>query len=52
MDEHDVRASMLMKPLCSYAWIRETYGDALPDQHWLQHPRDLGRFAAPLEKRA
>ena len=52
MPVHEVRASMLMKPLCSYAWIRETYGDALPDQPWLQHPRDLGRFAAPLEKRA
>ena len=52
MPVHEVRASMLIKPLCSYAWIRETYGDALPDQPWLQHPRDLGRFAAPLEKLA
>ena len=31
MDGCGVRASMLMKPLCSYAMIRDTYGDALPD---------------------
>ena len=52
MDEHDVRASMLMKPLCSYAWIRETYGAALPDQPWLQQPRELARVRPALEKRA
>ena len=39
MDEHDVRAAMLMKPLCSYEWVRQTYGDALPDVPWLQQPR-------------
>ena len=35
------RACMLMKPLCSHAWIRETYGDALPDVSWLTRPRAL-----------
>ncbi len=34
MDEAEVRASMLMKELCSYEWVRATYGDALPDQPW------------------
>ncbi len=29
-----VRASMLMKELCSYPWVHETYGDALPDVAW------------------
>ncbi len=41
MSEHGVRAAMLMKPLCSYPWVRETYGDALPDQPWLLRPRPL-----------
>ena len=34
MAEADVRASMLMKELCSYPWVRDTYGDALPDVPW------------------
>ncbi len=34
MAEAEVRASMLMKELCSYPWVRETYGDALPDVAW------------------
>ena len=29
------RAAMLLKELCSYPWVRDTYGDALPDQPWL-----------------
>ena len=41
MSEHDVRAAMLMKSLCSYPWVRDTYGDALPDEPWLLHPRPL-----------
>ena len=41
MPEHGLRAAMLMKPLCSYAWVRETYGDALPQEAWLLHPRSL-----------
>ena len=36
---HDLRAAMLMKTLCSYPWVRDTYGDALPDEPWLQRPR-------------
>ncbi len=39
MPEHGLRAAMLMKPLCSYAWVRDTYGDALPQEDWLLHPR-------------
>jgi predicted GNAT superfamily acetyltransferase len=31
-----LRASMLMKDLCSHAWIAATYGDALPDVPWLR----------------
>ncbi|MEP6906838.1 MAG: GNAT family N-acetyltransferase [Pseudoxanthomonas sp.] len=34
MPDNDLRASMLMKELCSYAWVKQTYGDALPDQPW------------------
>ncbi|MEO6517683.1 MAG: GNAT family N-acetyltransferase [Pseudoxanthomonas sp.] len=34
MPDTDVRASMLMKELCSYPWVKETYGDTLPDQTW------------------
>jgi len=39
MDEADVRAAMLMKPLCSFGWVRETYGDALPQVPWITRPR-------------
>jgi predicted GNAT superfamily acetyltransferase len=41
MPEHDLRAAMLMKTLCSYPWVRDTYGDALPDAPWLQRPRAI-----------
>jgi len=41
MAEHDMRAAMLMKPLCSFAWVRDTYGDALPDEPWLTRPRSI-----------
>jgi len=34
-----IRASMLVKDLCSYAWVRETYGGTLPDEPWLGRPR-------------
>ena len=33
------RAAMLMKDLCSYAWVRDTYGASLPDAPWLPQPR-------------
>jgi predicted GNAT superfamily acetyltransferase len=34
-----IRASMLIKELCSYAWVHEHYGDQLPDAPWLTQPR-------------
>ncbi len=34
------RAAMLMKPLCSHAWIDETYGNTLPDVPWITPTRD------------
>lgn len=39
MDETGLRAAMLMKQLCSYPWVRETYGQALPDMPWITQPR-------------
>lgn len=41
-----VRAAMLMKELCSYAWVRDTYGDRLPDAPWVSQPR-AGADALP-----
>lgn len=35
-----VRASMLMKELCSYPWVRDTYGESLPEVPWT-HARSL-----------
>ena len=43
-----LRASMLLKELCSYPWVRETYGNALPALPWAQ-----GRvLAEPLTERS
>ena len=39
MDETGLRAAMLMKQLCSYPWVHETYGHALPDVPWITQPR-------------
>ena len=39
MEETGVRAAMLMKPLCSYVWVRDTYGNALPHEPWITQPR-------------
>lgn len=39
MDETGVRAAMLMKPLCSYPWVHETYGESLPKVPWVTQPR-------------
>lgn len=39
MPETATRAAMLMKPLCSYAWVRETYGSMLPEEPWITSPR-------------
>ena len=33
------RAAMLMKELCSYPWVRDTYGARLPDVPWVGAPR-------------
>jgi predicted GNAT superfamily acetyltransferase len=34
------RAAMLMKELCSYPWVHDTYGDHLPDVPWIATSRD------------
>lgn len=47
MPETGRRAAMLMKPLCSYEWVRDTYGDALPDVPWLIRPRVPAAEMAP-----
>lgn len=39
MADVDVRASMMLKDLCSYPWVRDTYGQALPDVPWITRPR-------------
>ncbi len=39
MPETGLRAAMLMKDLCSYPWVRETYGADLPDVPWLTASR-------------
>ena len=39
MEGTDVRASMLMKELCSYPWVRDTYGADLPDLPWTRGRR-------------
>ena len=41
-----IRAAMLMKDLCSYAWVRETYGDTLPAAPWMPMPRVQSRTLA------
>jgi hypothetical protein len=38
-DDAGRRAAMLMKELCSYPWIRDTYGARLPDEAWITQPR-------------
>ncbi|HSR64256.1 MAG TPA: GNAT family N-acetyltransferase [Xanthomonadaceae bacterium] len=42
------RAAMLMKELCSYPWVRETYGARLPAAPWVGAPR----HPASLDQRA
>ncbi len=39
MPETGLRAAMLMKDLCSYAWVRDTYGERLPQEPWVIAPR-------------
>lgn len=45
MHETERRVSLLSKELCSYPWVRETYGDALPDEPWLR--TRLGHAVSP-----
>lgn len=45
MPDVDVRTSMLLKDLCSYEWVHQTYGDNLPDVPWVGHTR------RPLQQR-
>ena len=40
------RAAMLMKDLCSYAWVRDTYGNALPSAPWMPMPRAQAQAVA------
>lgn len=40
MQENGRRASMLVKELCSYPFVRDTYAGRLPDEPWLA-PRPL-----------
>lgn len=42
MPENGLRASMLIKQLCSYEWVSHTYGHALPNVPWLRRPRHSG----------
>ena len=39
MPATEVRAAMLMKELCSFAWIHEAYGEALPKLPWIAQAR-------------
>ena len=42
MTETGLRAAMLMKDLCSHAWVHATYGERLPDVPWVSQPRNGG----------
>ena len=46
MPETGLRASMLMKHLCSYEWVRDTYGRDLPAEPWIHTPRAVSRARA------
>jgi hypothetical protein len=37
---------MLTKELCSYDWVREHYGESLPNASWLPQPRQAHRHSA------
>ena len=47
MEHVDVRASMLLKDLCSYQWVHDTYGAQLPDVPWVGHRREPLRAHRP-----
>lgn len=45
--ESGIRASMLTKDMrCSYDWVRQRYGDTLPDADWLVRPRNVAGAGA------
>jgi uncharacterized protein len=44
MQETGRHASMLVKEMCSYPFVRDTYGDSLPNESWLQM-RDVIKHA-------
>ena len=46
MPENGIRASMMAKDMCSYDWVRATYGDELPDEPWVSRPRVPAAVAA------
>ena len=40
-DASGPRASMQLKELCSYPWVKQTYGQALPEVPWIAAPRNV-----------
>ena len=42
MPDTGIRAAMLMKELCSHAWVDSTYGQSLPDVPWIAPARISG----------
>ncbi len=47
MPDVEVRACMLMKDMCSYQWVHDTYGDQLPDLPWVGRPRQPAQAQRP-----
>ena len=45
------RVSLLAKDLCSYPWVRDTYGEALPGETWLQSRLAAPAAAQPVQHR-
>lgn len=41
MEGTGLRAAMLAKQMCSYPWVRDTYGTQLPDEPWIARSRLL-----------
>ena len=46
-----IRSSMLMKEMCSYPWVRDTYGEALPGETWLQSRLAASAASQPVQHR-
>ena len=45
MADNGVRASMLMKDMCSYQWVYDTYKGCLPNVPWVGRERQADRLA-------